>query len=85
MDDLLPYYERELVMLRQFCREFSERFPETASRLYMSGDTCDDPHIERKLIAKVPPDSPTHPLLNAPPHAYMVLAAQPGIVAAHHT
>lgn len=26
MDDLLPYYERELGMFRNYTREFSERY-----------------------------------------------------------
>ncbi len=51
MEDLLPYFERELVILRRYCREFSERFPKIAGRLHLSGDVCDDPHIERLIQA----------------------------------
>ncbi|MEG1117975.1 MAG: type VI secretion system baseplate subunit TssF, partial [Janthinobacterium sp.] len=32
MEDLLPYFERELVMLRRHCREFSERYPRIAGK-----------------------------------------------------
>lgn len=51
MEDLLPYYERELVMLRRHCREFAERFPKIAGRLQMTGDSCEDPHVERLIQA----------------------------------
>lgn len=49
MHDLLPYYERELTVLRQHGREFAEQFPKIAARLLMSGEVCEDPHIERLL------------------------------------
>lgn len=49
MHDLLPYYERELTFLRRHAREFAQRFPKIAARLLMSGETCEDPHVERLL------------------------------------
>lgn len=49
MNDLLPYYERELSFLRRHAREFAERYPKIAGRLLLSGDTCEDPHVERML------------------------------------
>lgn len=49
MDDLLPYYERELGFLRRYSREFSERYPKIAGRLLMVGEVCEDPHIERMI------------------------------------
>lgn len=49
MDGLLPHYERELSVLRRHGREFGERFPKIAARLLMSGDVCEDPHVERLL------------------------------------
>ncbi|AEK59909.1 type VI secretion system baseplate subunit TssF [Collimonas fungivorans] len=49
MDELLPYYERELGFLRRYSREFSERYPKIASRLLMSGEVSEDPHIERMI------------------------------------
>lgn len=49
MEDLLPYYERELAFLRGHSREFAERYPKIAARLLMTGDGCDDPHVERMI------------------------------------
>lgn len=49
MHDLLPYYERELSVLRRHGREFAEQFPKIAARLLMSGEVCEDPHVERLL------------------------------------
>lgn len=49
MKDLLPYYERELSFLRKHSQEFAERYPKIASRLLMSGDGCEDPHVERMI------------------------------------
>lgn len=49
MDDLLPHYERELVLLRRYSREFAERYPKIAGKLQLSGDVCADPHVERLI------------------------------------
>ncbi|AWI81028.1 type VI secretion system ImpG/VasA family protein [Parazoarcus communis] len=49
MKDLLPHYERELAFLRTRGREFAERYPKIASRLMMSGEGSDDPHVERMI------------------------------------
>lgn len=49
MEDLLPYYERELGIFRRYTREFAERFPKTAGKLLIAGETCEDPHIERLI------------------------------------
>ena len=49
MEDLLPYFERELVQLRQLGKEFSERYPGVAGRLQLSGDISPDPHIEQLI------------------------------------
>lgn len=49
MKQLLPYYERELVFLRNYSRDFAERYPKIAARLAMSGDTSEDPHVERLI------------------------------------
>ncbi|SFU89858.1 type VI secretion system baseplate subunit TssF [Pseudoduganella namucuonensis] len=51
MEDLLPYYERELVTLRRHSREFAERFPKVAARLRMGSDGCADPHVEHLIEA----------------------------------
>jgi len=49
MDDLLPYFERELVYLRRLGREFYERYPRVGGALQLSDDTCPDPHIEQLI------------------------------------
>lgn len=49
MEELLPYYERELGFLRRYAREFSERYPKIAGRLLLSGDVSQDPHVERLI------------------------------------
>ncbi|KQW89332.1 type VI secretion protein [Massilia sp. Root418] len=47
MEDLLPYYERELVLLRHYGREFAVRFPKVAAQLGMGRGGGDDPQVER--------------------------------------
>lgn len=49
LDDLLPYYEKELSHLRYLGQEFSNRYPKIASRLLLEGDYCEDPHAERMI------------------------------------
>lgn len=49
MDELLPYYERELGFLKRYSREFATRYPKIAGRLLMGGEVCEDPHIERMI------------------------------------
>ncbi len=49
MEDLLPYYERELGFLRKYSREFAENYPKIAGRLLLSGDGSQDPHVERLI------------------------------------
>ena len=49
MEELLPFYERELGFLRRHAREFAERYPKIAGRLQMAGEVCEDPHIERMI------------------------------------
>jgi type VI secretion system protein ImpG len=49
VEQLLPYYERELGLFRQYTREFSSRYPKAAGRLLIAGDTCEDPHVERLI------------------------------------
>ena len=51
MEDLLPYYERELGWLRRYGREFAERYPKIAGRLLLSADGSQDPHVERLIEA----------------------------------
>lgn len=49
MQDLLPFYERELAFLRRYGRDFSERYPKIAGRLLLSADGSQDPHVERLI------------------------------------
>ena len=50
-DELLGYYERELVFLRRLGAEFAEKYPKIASRLQLEADRCEDPHVERMIEA----------------------------------
>ena len=51
LEDLLPYYERELGYLRELSGEFAQRYPKIARRLSLEGDQCEDPHVERMIEA----------------------------------
>lgn len=51
LDDLLPYYEKELSHLRFLGQEFARQYPKIASRLLIEGDNCEDPHTERLIEA----------------------------------
>lgn len=51
LEQLLPYYERELGFLRQLSGEFAQRYPKIARRLLIEGDQCEDPHVERMIEA----------------------------------
>jgi len=51
LDDLLPYYEKELSHLRFLGQEFARQYPKIASRLLIEGDNCEDPHAERLIEA----------------------------------
>lgn len=51
MEKLLPYFERELSMLRRGGAEFAGRYPKLAGSLQMRGETCADPHVERLIQA----------------------------------
>jgi type VI secretion system protein ImpG len=49
MEELLPYYERELSFLRRYSHDFANRYPKIAARLALSGEHCEDPHVERMI------------------------------------
>jgi type VI secretion system protein ImpG len=49
MEKLLPYFERELSMLRRLGAEFAGRYPKLAGSLQISGENCADPHVERLI------------------------------------
>jgi type VI secretion system protein ImpG len=48
-DQLLPYFNRELVAIRRLAGEFAEAHPKIAGRLRLSPDAVDDPHVARLL------------------------------------
>jgi type VI secretion system protein ImpG len=50
-DDLLHYYERELVFIRKLAGEFAEKYPEVAGRLQLGSAASADPHVERLIEA----------------------------------
>ena len=51
MESLLKYYELELGMLRTHQQEFGVRYPGVAGALGLTGNSCQDPHIERLIEA----------------------------------
>lgn len=48
-DELLPYYARELGILRTLAADFAQRHPKVAGRLNLGRDESQDPHVERLL------------------------------------
>jgi len=50
-DELLSYYERELVFLRRMGAEFARRYPKIAGRLQLDEEKVEDPHVERMVEA----------------------------------
>jgi type VI secretion system protein ImpG len=50
-DELLGYYERELVFLRRMGAEFARRYPKIATRLLLDEEKIEDPHVERMIEA----------------------------------
>ncbi|MBK7353866.1 MAG: type VI secretion system baseplate subunit TssF [Nitrosomonas sp.] len=51
LQELLPYYERELTYLRQLAKEFANEYPKIAGRLKIDGEVCEDPHVNRLIEA----------------------------------
>lgn len=49
MQDLLPFYERELAFLRKQSQVFAASYPKIAARLTISQDGSEDPHVERLI------------------------------------
>ncbi len=50
-DELLGYYERELVFLRKMGAEFARKYPKIAARLLLDEEKIEDPHVERMIEA----------------------------------
>ena len=50
-DDLLRYYNRELIHIRRLAGEFAAANPKIAGRLRLSAEAVDDPHVARLIEA----------------------------------
>jgi type VI secretion system protein ImpG len=48
-DELLGYYERELIFLRRMGAEFAAKYPKIAARLHLDEERIEDPHVERVI------------------------------------
>ena len=48
-DELLGYYEQELVFLRRMGAEFARKYPKIAGRLQLDEEKVEDPHVERMI------------------------------------
>jgi type VI secretion system protein ImpG len=46
---LYPYYERELLFIRQLAQEFARQYPAAAGRLMLEPNRSVDPHVERLI------------------------------------
>lgn len=51
IEELLPYYEKQLQEFAQQARGFAQRYPKIAQRLSLNQEQIDDPHIERLIQA----------------------------------
>ncbi len=51
IEQLLPYYEKQLQEFGQQSRAFAEKYPKIAQRLALNQEQIDDPHIERLIQA----------------------------------
>jgi len=47
--ELFPYYERELLFIRQLAQEFAKQYPAAAGRLLLEPNRSADPHVERLI------------------------------------
>src|SRR6185369_17261275 len=50
-DELLGYYERELIFLRRMGADFAKKYPKIAARLLLDEEKIEDPHVERMIEA----------------------------------
>ena len=51
MEELLPYYERELSHLRHYSGDFAQRYPKIAGHLLPADEHSDDPYVEQLVQA----------------------------------
>ncbi len=50
-DPLFPYYEGELLFIRELAKDFAVRYPAAAGRLLLEPGRSADPHVERLIEA----------------------------------
>ncbi len=50
-EELLGYYERELIFLRKMGADFAKKYPKIAARLLLDEEKVEDPHVERMIEA----------------------------------
>jgi type VI secretion system protein ImpG len=50
-DELLGYYERELIFLRRMGADFAKKYPKIAARLILDEEKIEDPHVGRMIEA----------------------------------
>jgi type VI secretion system protein ImpG len=50
-EDLLHYYDRELLFIRKMAQEFARQYPVPAGRLLLEPNQSRDPHVERLIEA----------------------------------
>lgn len=50
-EELIGYYERELIFLRRMGAEFARKYPKIAARLLLEEEKIEDPHVERIIEA----------------------------------
>jgi type VI secretion system protein ImpG len=48
-ESLYPYYERELIFIRQLAQDFARQYPAAAGRLLLEPNRSIDPHVERMI------------------------------------
>lgn len=48
-EPLFPYYERELLFIRQLAQDFARQYPAAAGRLLLEPNRSADPHVERLI------------------------------------
>ncbi|WP_206952531.1 type VI secretion system baseplate subunit TssF [Trinickia acidisoli] len=51
MEELLPYYERELSHLRHYSGDFAQRYPKIAGQLLPADERSDNPYVEQLVQA----------------------------------
>lgn len=51
IDELLPFYNRELAFFRRLAGRFAEENPKIAGRLRLGPESSEDPHVERLIEA----------------------------------